>query len=86
MWKIMETVFEHNPTSEELDYLFEDIASTKEELLTYGLTQVQHYTFIYYLYKYRNDKKKAKEYLDKIPDTFHKWNSICFDDLASGFK
>ena len=82
----METVFEHNPTSEELDYLFDDIASTKEELLTYDLTQVQHYTFIYYLYKHRNDKKKAKEYLDKIPDTFHKWNSICFNDLVSGFK
>ena len=81
----METVFEHNPTAGELDYLFDDPNITKEELMTYHLTQIQSYTFIYYLYRYRKDKKKMKEYMDKIPDSFHKWNSICQNDLASRF-
>ena len=79
----METVFEHNPTEKELDYLFDDPKITKEEYLSFGDNQVQAYTFIYYLYKYRKNEKKAQEYLDKIPNTFHKWNCICYNDLPS---
>lgn len=77
----METVFDHSVTEDELEYLFDDSHITKEEYLSYGDNQTQAYTFIYYLYRYRNNLEKAQEYLDKIPNTFHKWSCICYNDI-----
>ncbi len=79
----METVFEHNPTKEELNYLFDDFNITREEYLSYGDTQAQAYVFIYYLYRKRKDKENMKKYMDKIPNTFRKWNTICYHDVPS---
>lgn len=76
----METVFDHNPTEEKLEYLFDDPHISKDEYMSYGDNQAQAYTFIYYLYKYRHNDEKTKEYMDKIPNTFRKWSCICYND------
>ena len=77
----METVYEHNPTKKELYYLFDDPEFTKEEYLSYDVNQAQAFAHIYHLYRYRKDKKKMKEYMDKIPNTFRKWSTTCYHDL-----
>jgi len=63
----MESVFDHNPTAEELRYLF--LADQDPE--TYRAThtdQEAEYGNIYALYMIRADRQKALEYLEKIRD------------------
>ena len=61
----METIFDHKVTKEEIKYLFGNPEITKEEFLSFGLSQVQHLVGIYKLYMIRNDNEKADEYLQK---------------------
>jgi hypothetical protein len=63
----METVFDHQPTPEELRYLFltgldvEEYRATRQD-------QETEYGNIYALYMIRGDRTKALEYLEKIRD------------------
>ena len=60
----METIFDHNVTEEEVKALT-GFDLTKEEMLSFGLSQVQHWLKICTLYRIRNDNEKADEYLHK---------------------
>ena len=61
----METIFDHNVTREEKRRLLGNPKITKEEMLSFGLSQVQHWLNICTLYRIRNDNEKADEFLHK---------------------
>ena len=61
----METIFDHNVTREEKRRILGNPKITKEEMLSFGLSQVQHWLKICTLYRIRNDNEKADEYLHK---------------------
>ena len=61
----METIFDHNVTREEERRLLGNPKITKEEMLSFGLSQVQHWLKICTLYRIRNNDEKADEYLQK---------------------
>ena len=61
----METIFDHNVTREEKRRLLGNPKITKEEMLSFGLSQVQHWLKICTLYRIRNNDEKADEYLQK---------------------
>ena len=61
----VETIFDHNVTREEIRRLLGNPKITKEEMLSFGLSQVQHWLKICTLYRIRNDNEKADEYLQK---------------------
>ena len=63
----METVFDHDPSSEELRYLFMSGMSREEYLATHS-DQETEYGNIYALYMIRGNREKALEYLDRIRD------------------
>ncbi len=63
----METVFDHQPTAEELRYLFLTGQSVEEYRATHQ-DQETEYGNIYALYMIRGDRAKALEYLEKIRD------------------
>lgn len=79
----METIFDHNVTKEEIGLLFGNPEISQEELLSFGLAKNQHYIGIYKLYMLRKEEDKAKEYLDKIPNTMTKRFTICNHDFAT---
>jgi hypothetical protein len=61
----METVFDHEPTAEELRYLF--LANlSREEYLANHQDQETEYGNIYALYMIRGNREKALEYLNRI--------------------
>jgi hypothetical protein len=65
--KRMETVFDHNPTPEELRYLF--LAGQDADAYKASHTdQEAEYGNIYALFMIRGDRPKALEYLEKIRD------------------
>lgn len=61
----METIFDHNVTREEKRRILGNPKITKEEMLSFGLSQVQHWLKICTLYRIRNNDEKADEYLQK---------------------
>lgn len=68
----METVYDHNPTPEEINYIGLDLPVKKR---TYHLTTRDgHYAYIAKLYRFRKNKQKMDEYIDKIKDGDFKWN------------
>ena len=77
----METVFDHNITKEEINDILGPLDWTPKALER--LSQGSNYSIIYRLYSHRGDSKKAKEYLDLIPNTNHKIFSLCNHDVVS---
>lgn len=61
----METIFDHNVTRVEKRRLLGNPKITNEEMLSFGLSQVQHWFKICTLYRIRNNDEKADEYLHK---------------------
>ena len=61
----METVFDHEPTPEELKYLFLS-GRSREEHLASNVDQETEYGNIYALYMIRGNREKALEYLNRI--------------------
>lgn len=60
----METVYDHNPTPEELHYVGLDLPVIKRTFN--DMSQDGHYAKIATLYRFRKNKQKIDEYLDKI--------------------
>lgn len=73
----MGTIFDHRITKDEIRKLLGNSEITKEEMLSFGFSQVQHYVGIFKLYSLRKDKTEAKEYFDKIPNTITKRFTLC---------
>lgn len=71
----METIFDHNITEKELIFVIGSDKITKEIYLSYR-SDWGIYTDLYYLYRYRKNKKKADYYFDLIPDSYDKFTSI----------
>lgn len=69
----METVFDHNPTAEEMKYLFLT-GQTREEYLASHDDQETEYGNIYALYMIRGNREKALEYLNRIRDPKERFN------------
>lgn len=69
----METVFDHEPTPEELKYLFLAGRSRDEYLASHG-DQETEYGNIYALYMIRGNREKALEYLNRIRDPKQRFN------------
>ena len=63
----METLFDHNPTPEELKYLFLS-GMTREEYLASIRDLETEFGHIYALYMIRGQREKALEYLHRIRD------------------
>jgi hypothetical protein len=61
----METIFDHGTTKEEIRILFGNPDITKDKMLSFGFSQMQHYVGIYKLYMIRKDREKAQEYFKK---------------------
>lgn len=57
----METIFDHNPTEEEIKCLYGRV-KTKEEHLVDPFSQGTEYAMIYRLYKRRGNKEMAEKY------------------------
>lgn len=65
----METIFDHNPTNEELKAHFSKVIS-KEKHLAKHFSQDTEYAFIYSLYKMRGDEAHAAKYRSLIPPEY----------------
>ena len=61
----METVFDHDPSAEELKYLFLSGQSKEAYLATHD-DQETEFGNIYALYMIRGNREKALEYLNRI--------------------
>jgi hypothetical protein len=70
----METVFDHEPTTEELKYLFLS-GRSKEEYLASHVDQETEFGNIYALYMIRGNREKALEYLNRIRNPKERFNS-----------
>lgn len=70
----METVFDHEPTAEELKYLFLS-GRSKEEHLNSNPDQETEYGNIYALYMIRGSREIALEYLNRIRNPKERFNS-----------
>jgi len=72
----METIFDHNPTKEELSELIGDetrdeyIQDMEESMLS---PKGENLLFIALLYEMRKDKKTAKKYIAMVPDLYRQW-------------
>lgn len=77
----METIFDHNPTEEEIINLL-IFPITKEILDSCDISQERHYRLIFKLYALRENKEMMKNYYDLLPNdiykafelTAHDWN------------
>lgn len=71
----METIFEHNPTKEELAELIGD--KTRAEYIRdmefSPSPKGGNILFIALLYELRKDDKTAKKYIDMVPDLYRQW-------------
>jgi hypothetical protein len=63
----IETLFDHDPTAEELRYLFLS-GMTREEYLSTPRDAETEFGNIYALYMIRGKREKALEYLERIRD------------------
>jgi hypothetical protein len=67
----METVYDYNPTPEEIHYIGLDRPlMTKTTHLT---SQDSHYALLTALYHFRRNKLKMDEYINKIQDANFQW-------------
>lgn len=71
----METIFDHNITEKEIEFITGFPNTTKEIYLSYR-SDWGIYTDLYYLYRYRKNKEKADYYYNLIPDSTDKAFSI----------
>ena len=71
----METIFDHNVTDEEVVELL-GAPTSKEQFISWNLTQIEHYGCIYRLCLMRGDHVKAQEYFDIIPNTEWKFFTL----------
>lgn len=71
----METIFDHNITEKEMEFITGYSDTTKEEYLSYRKKD-GYIIDLYYLYRYRKDATKAVSYYNMIPDSFDKAFSI----------
>jgi hypothetical protein len=70
----METVFDHDPSQEELKYLFLS-GQSSEEYLSSHQDQETEYGNIYALYMIRGNREKALEYLNRIRNPIEIFNA-----------
>ncbi len=70
----METIFDHDPSLEELKYLFLT-GQSKEEYANANRDQETEFGNIYALYMIRGNREKALEYLNRIRDPKQRFNS-----------
>lgn len=69
----METIFDHNPTNQELKHLIGDL-SKKEYLEELSFApKGENILFIVLLYEYRKDFDTANKYRNQIPDLYKEW-------------
>jgi hypothetical protein len=76
----METIFDHNPTPEELADICGE-TTTRENHLSWH-NQDSLYSEIYWLYELRGDMATAKNYLVKIKDPQRRFNTQLKDCLG----
>jgi hypothetical protein len=62
----METIFDHNPTREELENICGETVTRENHMM--WQTADSLYAEIYWLYEIRGDMATAGKYLDKITD------------------
>lgn len=75
----METIFDHDPTKEEIAEFTSD---TESEYKEKNLNWPEHgLLWICLLYERRGDEKTAKKYRDQVPDLYDQW-VIGNDDVA----
>lgn len=79
----METIFDHNPTPEELGMLLSGERTTKAGYETFSIGgQDSRFADIYNLLCIRGDNSKADEYLNKISDTALRFQ-ISYQDILT---
>lgn len=71
----METIFDHDITEKEIEFITGFPNTTKEIYLSYR-SDWGIFTDLYYLYRYRKNKEKAGYYFNLIPDSYDKFTSI----------
>lgn len=76
----METIFDHNPTKEEIAKIT-SATSESEYREKHLATKETELLWICLLYERRGDAKKAKKYRDQVPDLYDQW-VIGNDDVA----
>ena len=69
----METIFDHNPTREELTNLLGS-AIPREEYFAAATNQESEYGELYRLFMLRNDPARAGRFLDLITDPIYRLN------------
>lgn len=69
----METIYDHNPTKEEIDTLDLNSAAMKKTRKD-ELSQDSEYSFIASLYHLRKNKDKMNEYIEKISDPDYRYS------------
>jgi hypothetical protein len=74
MGNSMETVFDHEPTAEELKYLFLS-GQSREEYVASHTDQETEFGNIYALYMIRGNREKALEYLNRIRNPKERFNA-----------
>ena len=80
----METIFDHNLTPDEKKHLFGPVEFTPKDFE--NVPQDKNFGLIYKLYKRRGDIKKAKKYLDMIPNSNWKNFTLLNDDLGDCYQ
>jgi len=76
----METIFDHNPTPEEITAHCGKVI-TKEEHLSFPTGQVGEYALIYSLYKTRGDEAAATRYKALLPPDYVR-SCLDLDDIV----
>ncbi|MBC7359701.1 MAG: hypothetical protein H5U10_14310 [Desulfacinum sp.] len=83
----IETIFDHDPTEEELDLVFN--IRSKEDLHRYKITlarsQDTQYGEIARLYLHRNKRERARHYIDRIRNPVYRFTieqAYLYPDLA----
>lgn len=74
---IMETIFDHNVTKQEIKDLF-GFEADKEFIM--NVSQEKQYRDIYRLYCIRGDTRTANKYARKLPNTIDKVFGLCNRD------
>jgi hypothetical protein len=72
MLKIKETIFDHNPTADEL-YKITNFEDTTIKQYQIALTSDCALADLWILFKIRGDKQTAQRYFDKIKSKKYKW-------------
>lgn len=70
----METLFDHNPTQEELSRLFGDSPPTREFHASLELGADTENGFLFRLYSLRGEEQKAQDFLGRIQDPQYRFD------------